>query len=122
MPEVPAELKELIARLSERYLIVAGVSGRKTEGALDLVGLADVVYSGNHGFEILRGGEVEVTPETFPYVEKVQELGARAREKLEPLGAFVEEKGVTASVHYRNARGRRSASDPRSSSSARVSG
>jgi trehalose-phosphatase len=54
--EVPVELKELLRRLSERYLLVAGVSGRKTEDALDLLGLADVIYFGNHGFEILRVG------------------------------------------------------------------
>ena len=103
MSEVPAELKELLARLSERCLLVAGVSGRKTEDALDLVGLADVVYFGNHGFEILRNGKVEVTPEALPYLEQVQELEARAQEKLAPSGAFVEEKGITASIHYRNA-------------------
>ena len=103
MSEVSAELKELLRQLSEMYLLVAGISGRKTEDALDLVGLADVVYFGNHGFEILRDGEVEVTPEALPYLEKVQELEARAREELGPLGAFVEEKGITASVHYRNA-------------------
>jgi trehalose 6-phosphate phosphatase len=103
MSEVPAELKELLARLSERCLLVAGVSGRKTEDALDLVGLADVVYFGNHGFEILRDGKMEVTPEALPYLEQVQELEARAREELAPLGAFVEEKGITASIHYRNA-------------------
>jgi trehalose 6-phosphate phosphatase len=103
MSEVSAELKELLRRLTERYLLVAGISGRKTEDALDLVGLADVVYFGNHGFEILRGGEVEVTPEALPYLEKVEELEKKAREELEPLGAFVEEKGITASVHYRNA-------------------
>ncbi len=103
MSEVPAELKELLGRLSERYRLVAGISGRKTEDALDLVGLADVVYFGNHGFEILRDGEVEVTPEALPYRERVQELENNARRELEPLGAFVEEKGITASVHYRNA-------------------
>jgi len=103
MSEVPAELKELLRRLSERYLLVAGISGRKTGDALDLVGLTDVVYFGNHGFEILRDGEVEVTPDALPYQEKVQELEERAREELGPLGAFVEDKGITASVHYRNA-------------------
>src|ERR671915_1328333 len=103
MSEVSAELKELLRRLSGRYLLVAGISGRKTEDALDLVGLADVVYFGNHGFEILREGEVEVVPEALPYLEKVEELEHRAQEELGPLGAFVEEKGITASVHYRNA-------------------
>jgi trehalose 6-phosphate phosphatase len=103
MSEVPAEIKEHLRQLSEKYLLVAGVSGRKTEDALDLVGLADVVYFGNHGFEILREGEVEVVPEALPYLEKVEELEHRAQEELGPLGAFVEEKGITASVHYRNA-------------------
>jgi trehalose 6-phosphate phosphatase len=103
MSEVPAEIKEQLRRLSEKCLLVAGVSGRKTEDALDLVGLADVVYFGNHGFEILREGEVEVVPEALPYLEKVEELERRAHEELGPLGAFVEDKGITASVHYRNA-------------------
>ena len=103
MSEVPAEIKEHLRRLSEKYLLVAGISGRKTEDAFDLVGLADVVYFGNHGFEILREGEVEVVPEALPYLEKVEELERRAHEELDPLGAFVEEKGITASVHYRNA-------------------
>ena len=102
MSEVPAELKEVLGRLSQQYLLVAGISGRKTEDALDLVGLADVVYFGNHGFEILREGEVEVVPEALPYLERVAELERRAQEELEPLGAFVEEKGITASIHYRN--------------------
>ncbi len=103
MSEVPAELKELLGRLSDEYLLVAGISGRKTEDALDLVGLDELVYFGNHGFEILRGGEVEVVPEALPYLERVEELERRAREELGPLGAFIEEKGITASVHYRNA-------------------
>src|SRR5215210_8835027 len=59
MSEVSEELKDLLSQLSERYLLVAGISGRKTEDALDLIGLEDVVYFGNHGFEILRDGEVE---------------------------------------------------------------
>jgi len=103
MSEISEELKDLLSQLSERYLLVAGISGRKTEDALDLIGLEDVVYFGNHGFEILRDGEVEVIPEALPYLEKVQELEHLAREELVPQGAFVEEKGITASIHYRNA-------------------
>jgi trehalose 6-phosphate phosphatase len=103
MSEVSEELKELLRRLSARYLLVAGISGRKTEDAFDLIGLEDIVYFGNHGFEILRDGEVEVIPEALPYLEKVQELERLAREELAPQRAFVEEKGITASIHYRNA-------------------
>lgn len=103
MAEVSEDLKYLLRRLNREYLLVAGISGRKTEEALDLVGIADVVYFGNHGFEILRDGKVEVIPEAVAYREKVEELERLAREELEPSGAFVEEKGITASIHYRNA-------------------
>ena len=102
MSEVPEELRELLWRLSQRYRVVVGVSGRTTEDALRLVGLEEVVYYGNHGFEVLRDGEIEIVPEAAPYEDAVEELERRAREELEPLGAFVEEKGITASIHYRN--------------------
>ncbi len=102
MSEVPEELRGLLRELSDKYLLVAGISGRKTTDAFDLIGLDEVVYFGNHGFEILRDGEVEVIPDALPFFEKVQELERRAREELGPLGAFVEEKGITASIHYRN--------------------
>lgn len=103
MSEVPEELRELLRHLSGRCRVVAGVSGRAAKDALRLVGLDEVVYYGNHGFEILRDDEVEIVPEAAPYKEAVEEIERRAREELEPLGAFVEEKGITASIHYRNA-------------------
>lgn len=106
MSEVPEGLRELLRRLGERCRVVAGISGRAAEDAKRLVGLDEVVYYGNHGFEVLRGsagGEVEIEPEAQPYREKVEELERLAREELEPLGAFVEEKGITSSVHFRNA-------------------
>ena len=102
MSEVSEELRGLLRELSAEYLLVAGISGRKTQDAFDLIGLDEVVYFGNHGFEILRDGEVEVVPDALPYFDRVQELERRAKEELAPLGAFVEEKGITASVHYRN--------------------
>jgi trehalose 6-phosphate phosphatase len=105
MSEVPEELRELLRRLSERCRIVAGVSGRAPLDARRLVGLGGgVVYHGNHGFEVLAGDgeEVEVVPEAVPYAAKVRELEDLAREALGPEGVFVEDKGITASVHYRN--------------------
>jgi trehalose 6-phosphate phosphatase len=102
LSEVPKELREFLRRLSERCRVVAGISGRAAEEAYRLVGLKTIVYYGNHGFEVLRGGEVEVIPEATPYRAAIEELEEKAREELGPLGAFIEEKGITASIHYRN--------------------
>jgi trehalose 6-phosphate phosphatase len=103
LSEVPEELLLLLKHLAGSYRIVAGISGRATPDAKKLLGLEDVVYYGNHGFEILRDGAVEVVPEAMPYEDKVRELEELAREELEREGAFVEDKGITASIHYRNA-------------------
>ena len=103
LSEVPEELRMLLGRLAGSYRVVAGISGRATPDAKKLLGLEDVVYYGNHGFEILRDGAIEVVPEAMPYEGKVRELEALAREELGPLGAFIEDKGITASIHYRNA-------------------
>ena len=102
LSEVPKELRELLRRLSGRCRVVAGISGRAAEEAFKLVGLEEIVYYGNHGFEVLRGSEVEVIPEATPYRAAIEELEEKAREELGPLGAFIEEKGITASIHYRN--------------------
>ena len=103
LSEVPEELRLYLRRLAESYRVVAGISGRATPDAKKLLGLEDVVYYGNHGFEILRDGTIEVVPEAVPYEDKVRELEGLVREELGPRGAFVEDKGITASVHYRNA-------------------
>src|ERR687886_1452368 len=102
LSEVPKELREFLRRLSERCRVVAGISGRAAEEAFKLVGLEEIVYYGNHGFEVLRGSEVEEIPEATPYRAAIEELEEKAREELAPLGAFIEEKGITASIHYRN--------------------
>jgi trehalose 6-phosphate phosphatase len=103
MPEVSGKLRDLLRRLSERYRVVAGVGGRASSDALHLVGLEEFVYYGNHGFEVLCSrGEVEIIPEAASYKEKIEELENKAREELEPLGAVVEEKGITVSIHYRD--------------------
>ena len=102
LSEVPKELRELLRCLSGRCRIVAAISGRTAEEASQLIGLEDIAYYGNHGFELLRGGEVEVIPEAAPYRTAIEELQEKAREELGPLGAFIEEKGITTSIHYRN--------------------
>src|SRR5215203_7286950 len=54
MSEVPAGIRVSLERLAGECLLVAAISGRKTQDARGLVGLEDVVYFGNHGFEIDR--------------------------------------------------------------------
>jgi trehalose 6-phosphate phosphatase len=85
---VPEETRVELRRLNGRYGLVACISGRAGEVARQIVGLPELTYAGNHGLE----------------------LDAAAGDWTERLRAFLasvewdqlEDKRLTASLHYRN--------------------
>ncbi|MHB0915886.1 MAG: trehalose-phosphatase [Thermoleophilia bacterium] len=103
---VPPEIVKLIRKLAQRYLAIAIVSGRQATEARRIVGLDELVYVGNHGFEtMLPGRPVVVSPEAQPYIPAIRELTKYCRdlEGVEDSGVWLEDKMATLSVHYRRA-------------------
>ena len=90
-------------RLSElQKYDVAIVSGRALNDVRGRVGLPNAIYSGNHGIEIAGPG-LTVQDEI---AEQARRIMRELRGALEPAvsrfsGAFVEDKGVSLSVHSR---------------------
>ncbi|HXV35307.1 MAG TPA: trehalose-phosphatase [Gaiellaceae bacterium] len=85
---VPAETRAELARLAERYRLVACVSGRAGDDARRLVGVEGIELVGNHGLE----------------------LDPRAHELADAIAAFrrevglpVEDKTLSLTYHYREA-------------------
>jgi len=87
---VPEETRAEIARLGERYGLVAIVTGRAGPVARAILGL-DTVVAGEHGLEL----EEEAERWRAPLAELVATVSW-------PHGDL-ETKGLTASLHYRNA-------------------
>ncbi len=86
---VPDETREELRRLAVRYALVACISGRAGETAREIVGVPELTYVGNHGLELDPGAD-------------------EWRERLRAFLAGVdwgelEDKHLTASLHYRNA-------------------
>lgn len=85
---VPEETRAELRRLGERYALVSCVSGRTGEDAARLVGVDGIVYVGVHGLELAPDAE-------------------RWRETLRPFAAepwpWVEDKGISVSLHWRPA-------------------
>ncbi len=50
---VPPGTRELVARIAGRYGLVAVVSGRRSLEARRILGLEQIAYVGNHGYELL---------------------------------------------------------------------
>ncbi|MFC4551368.1 MULTISPECIES: trehalose-phosphatase [Halorussus] len=81
---------------------VAVVSGRGLSDLRERVDIPGLSYAGNHGLELRAGGETEIHPEAREAEDTIDEIcDVLARELADIDGAFVEHKGVTATVHTR---------------------
>lgn len=101
---VPVETRAVIERLAARPDVrVALVSGRSAADARRLVGVPAVWAAGNHGFEITApDGSNAPHPAALAYQAALAAAATELTEALAPIdGAFVEDKGLTLSVHYR---------------------
>ncbi len=96
--EMRRTLRELAAQLP-----TAVVSGRALADVRELVGVDGLVYSGNHGFEIVtadgRSHGYAEGRQALPFVARARErIGERIREIPH---AWIEDKTYSLSVHFR---------------------
>lgn len=101
LPEARAALEQLRRRPDTR---VAVVSGRALADVRGRVGVPGLVYAGNHGLEIGGDGLHWRHPAAAAQRERLEACGRALTAALAPLGGvWVEDKGLTLSVHYRRA-------------------
>ena len=86
---VPEETRAEVARLHERYALVACISGRSGADARRIVGLDQLVYVGEHGLELV--------PEAADWGERLHAFA----ESID--WDDIERKPLTISFHYRRA-------------------
>ena len=92
-------LKSLVDRLA----VVAVVSGRSAADLSKKVDIDGVYYVGNHGAEYLVDGELTTEPAAVAYQESVRAVFEYLKATADLPGLFWQDKGVSASVHYRMA-------------------
>jgi trehalose 6-phosphate phosphatase len=99
---IPDATREAIVRLAaEPNVEVAVVSGRELADVRERVGVPELSYAGNHGLE-MHTDEYVVHPEARRAEETVAEVCDLLEDRLADVeGVIVENKGVTATVHYR---------------------
>jgi trehalose 6-phosphate synthase/phosphatase len=82
---------------------VSVISGRSLDDVHKMVGRDVVVYAGNHGLEIAGPGfEPFRHPDIAHYTERAGEL-AESMEEIRVPGVWVERKGASLTVHFREA-------------------
>lgn len=100
---IPAPgIQPLLAELRDHVQVVAVLSGRAVEDVSQRVGVPGLVFIGNHGFERYQDGKIAIPEQATPYQKAVKKAAKKIRRNLLP-GMRVENKGITLSVHYRQA-------------------
>jgi len=92
-------LQELAA---DRGVYVAIVSGRDLGEVRKLVGVKDLVYVGNHGFEAKGPKFSFAVPGALKAKGTMKEISRKLQEAFKPFkGVYIEDKGLSLSVHFR---------------------
>lgn len=95
------EMRDVLRRASKLYT-VGIISGRSLNDVKKLVKINGLYYAGNHGFEISGPALELVKPEAEQAKPAISTICKEMAARLSHInGAIVEDKGLTASVHYR---------------------
>lgn len=102
-PEITATNRRALRQLADaRSVQVAVVSGRALSDLRDRVGVDGITYAGNHGLELRCDDGTTVRPAAERNRPVIQELIDALENRLADVdGCIIENKGVTATVHYR---------------------
>lgn len=109
-PTTPMPGEAVVSRLCLRYLsllkpslaLVALVSGRSMADLRRMVSIDGLVYIGNHGLEWWAGDKTELAEGAAGFPEQLKKVIKGLGTLLDREGIFLENKGVTAAIHYRH--------------------
>jgi trehalose 6-phosphate phosphatase len=105
VPQLDADTAAILRLLaSQDSLLMTIISGRAIEDLYTRIRLEGVIYAGNHGLEIFGRDMRFVEPLASDRREPLERLCEELELELRAVaGTFVERKGLTASIHYRQA-------------------
>jgi trehalose 6-phosphate phosphatase len=103
--QIPDVVREALQRVVDCDSIVTTIiSGRAVEDLFVRIRVENVIYSGNHGLEIFGRGLRFVEPEADGRRDHLRRLTELLAARLSHVpGVLVEDKGLTTSIHFRQA-------------------
>lgn len=102
---VSPSTRRALERLATTVDVVAAVTGRGVADARALVGTDAIGYVGNHGLERWHAGTTSYHPLAAPYVDRIGTVLQALAAAVSVSGLVLENKGPSASIHYRLAPG-----------------
>jgi len=96
------EMRSLMIKLKD-IIPVAVISGRALKDVKAMVGIEDIIYAGNHGAEIWDGKKTIISQGSEGTRRLLEEVLEKLKKETSYIkGVLIEDKGITASLHFRN--------------------
>jgi trehalose-phosphatase len=100
---IPSDRRMILAALARR-MPTAIISGRSLRDVQSRIAIKDVAWAGNHGLEVRQGRSLWLHPEAKRIVPILRKTLREAERRLKAVpGVRIEDKGLSASVHFRGA-------------------
>jgi trehalose 6-phosphate phosphatase len=93
--------RQYLSKLCHRIALVAAISGRPVDECRHMLKIEEMVYIGNHGLERWSEGHSEFTKDAQSYTGLIKSAINELTPLLPMKCIIIENKGVTASIHYR---------------------
>ena len=96
--------RQALVELRDRLTVVAIVTGRAVSDVRQLIGIDGLTYIGNHGLETWSDGQAQTLPEARPWEPRLAAALDQVAARLSPIlreEVIIENKGASASIHYR---------------------
>ncbi|MFC1897548.1 trehalose-phosphatase [Chloroflexota bacterium] len=93
--------RQYLSVLCNQLALVAAISGRSAANIKSMLKINGMVYIGNHGLERWSKGHSEFTKDAQDYPKRIEAAIKELTPLLSMNGIIIENKGVTASIHYR---------------------
>jgi alpha,alpha-trehalose-phosphate synthase [UDP-forming]/trehalose-phosphatase len=94
-------MRNIIIKLNELMPVVV-ITGRSIDNIKEILDIDNIIYAGNHGAEIWAEGKLVSGAQFSKVKADLQNIVFELTEALSEIeGVIIEDKGITASVHYR---------------------
>lgn len=103
--QLAPHVRDILQHMVQRdFVVTTVISGRAVEDVYVRTRLEGIIYAGNHGLEIFGRSLRFVEPQAEARRDQLRRLAEVVAAKLRHVaGVIVEDKGLTTSIHYRQA-------------------
>jgi len=101
---MPSNIHNIIMRIKEK-IPVAIVTGRSIDNIINVFGTKNLIYAGNHGAEIWNGKKFIKGQQLARSRQAMKNVITELSDAFSSIsGVIIEDKGITASIHFRMVR------------------